>query len=114
MTKRIPNHKIDAKIAELAEFVNYNGTISGGFHGKNYVVFHWNTQILVYNTTWQEIEQLATQKISQTTSTLVGRILRNLPTHAVTKYLDTVSDRNDARRLRRMVYIPEPELIITN
>lgn len=102
---RIPNHKIDAKLAQWESFENYNGTISAVRSGERYSVVHWNTVILDYNLETQTIEHLAVGYISQTTSTLVGRILRALPVPAVWRLIDSTPNRNDKKRIERMARI---------
>ena len=108
--KRIPNHMIDQKIATLSEFENYNGTIRGfreDIRG-HYVILHWNTLVLEYDPWYQRIEHLESDFISQTTSTLIGRILRALPRQAVTDELSRVhyeSDPKRTRQLKRMAHV---------
>ena len=101
--KKLPNHKIGAEISYLNTFTNYNGTISGFRDGNNYQVTHWNTVILDYNTDTNEIISLQDRYISQTTSTLVGRILRALPPRSVERYLAYMSPSKDKRRLIGML-----------
>lgn len=103
---RIANHKIPEYINTLTDFVNYNRTITGNFVNSDlYEVWHWNTKILSYNATTKRIEGLTAGYISQTTSTLVGKLLRSLPEEAVNAYLESIRyDRNDNyKRLSRMV-----------
>jgi hypothetical protein len=100
--KRLPNHKISAEISKLNTFRNYNDTIQGIRDGNNYRITHWNTVILDYNTDTNEIISLQDSYISQTTSTLVGRILRALPTLSVECYLGYISPSKDKRRLVSM------------
>jgi hypothetical protein len=101
--KLVPNHKIDSLVSGLEPFTNYNGTISAR-HDSNgeYVVEHWATTILRYDTNQRKIVDLASSYISQTTSTLVGRLLRNLPREIVTDYLESVN-HDDRKRLARML-----------
>jgi hypothetical protein len=100
---RIPNHKIDEKVSNLESFENYNATIHAVRSGERYTIVHWNTVILEYNTSKQEITNLASEPISQTTSTLVGRILRSLPRKAVLSFIATLPNRYDQRRLSKMI-----------
>jgi hypothetical protein len=104
---RIANHQIDAQVRELNEFVNYNGTISAdrwnSDRGTIYGVVHWNTRILDFNIDTKTIEMFRVQTISQTTSTLVGRLLRNLPTQSVMDFLNSPDLSNaEKKRLHRM------------
>lgn len=103
--KRIANFKIDDKIANLESFVNYNASITGDLVGNQYLVFHWGTLILTYNTETQSIEYLRADYISQTTSTLVGRILRSLPRSAVIAQIADTADKRTQRRLSSMARI---------
>ena len=105
--KRIPNYQIDNKLAYLDEFTNYNDTIEGRRFGDTYTVRHWSTTILTYDIASHDITQLAWPFISQTTSTLIGRILRNVPREAVTKFFAYHDEHGtlpaeDRRRLARM------------
>jgi hypothetical protein len=101
--KKIPNYKIANEIGSLNTFTNYNGTIRGVRDGNNYRITHWNTVILDYNTDTNEIISLQDSYISQTTSTLVGRILRSLPPLSVERYLGYISPSKDKRRLIGML-----------
>jgi len=49
------------------------------------------------------IDGLAEDFISHTTSTLIGRLLRNLPRQAVDAYLDGAVLESNRKRLTRMV-----------
>ena len=100
---RIPNYQIDNRVTGFAPFENYNGTISGRYQGATYVVRHWGTDVLVYNMDTSTIEELAEDYISQTTSHLVARLLRNLPRQAVDAYLDGAVLESNRKRLTRMV-----------
>jgi len=100
---RIPNHAMDNYIAAFATFENYNGTITGRHHGPLYIVRHWGTDILVYNMDTAAIEEMEEDYISQTTSHLVARLLRNLPRQAVDAYLDGAVLESNRKRLTRMV-----------
>jgi hypothetical protein len=107
---RIPNWKIDAEVKALNEFVNYNGTIVAVRSGVEYIVVHWNTTILRYNLETKTISFLLEDYRSQTTSTLVGRLVRGLPRESVMSYITGVGDNSNRQRLRRMlgrIYTPE-------
>lgn len=102
---RIANFKIDEKIRNLESFENYNATIDASLANNHYVILHWNTLILDFNTDTQEIEYLRADFISQTTSTLVGRIVRSLPHSAVLSLIKKLGEngkRDEQRRLIRM------------
>ena len=105
---RIANHKIPEYVNSLTHFINYNATIQarlGRTAERTYEVWHWNTQILSYNEDTKRIDYLHADYISQTTSTLVGKLLRSLPEEAVNAYLESIRyERNDNyKRLSRMV-----------
>lgn len=101
---RIPNHKIDEMISELKPFENYNATISASIteHGT-YIIWHWNTQVLEYEIENKRITRLESDYISQTTSTLIGRIVRSLPRSAVISRIAQTPSKYDQRRLTRML-----------
>ena len=105
MIKRLPNFKIGSAIADLADFSNYNNTITAQNCPDNkYIMFHWSTLILTYNTATQKIEYLQSGFISQTTSTLVGRIVRSLPRQSVMDYLATPDlPKRERMRIARML-----------
>lgn len=99
---RIPNYKIDKELEKLATFENYNGTIVANRGDSNYVVFHWNTKILDFNFETNQIVHFTTGHISQTTSTLVGRILRSLPQEVVVEFARGFSNRKEQYRILKM------------
>jgi hypothetical protein len=101
---RIANYEINSKIQKFQEFVNYNGTITAEIDDKGiYRITHWRTVIVEYNIHTHEIVSLTHGYISQTTSTLVGRILRSLPQPAVERYLGHFSPSAEKRRLVKML-----------
>lgn len=101
---RIPNHKIDAEIRALAPFTNYNATITAEIDARGvYRIVHWRTTILEYDTNRGRINWLEVSYISQTTSALVGRILRSLPRTAVEAYLPWIVRKSDMTRVKRML-----------
>lgn len=103
---RIANYEINAHIKKFQPFVNYNGTITATMSDAGiYTIVHWNTPILDYNIHTHEIIFLKDQYISQTTSTLVGRILRSLPQTSVERFLGYYSPSPQKRRLVRMLNI---------
>jgi hypothetical protein len=99
---RIPNYKIDKELEKLATFENYNGSIRGNRGERNYVVYHWNTMILDFNFETNQIVDFTTGYISQTTSTLVGRILRSLPQEVVVDFARSFSNRKEQYRILKM------------
>jgi hypothetical protein len=84
---KIANWKIETEISALSPFINYNGSIVATSENGIYAISHWNTEVLKYNINTREIMFLFTSSYSQTTSTLVGRIVRNLPRQAVVKFI---------------------------
>jgi hypothetical protein len=103
---RIANYKIESQIRELKPFVNYNGTITAEIDERGiYRITHWRTTILEYDTTRDRLNWLEVGYISQTTSALVGRILRSLPRPAVEAYLPWIVRKDDFRRVKRMLRI---------
>lgn len=103
---RIPNHKINPMIRGLLPFVNYNATITADIDERGiYRINHWRTTILEYDTSTNRILRLRTDYISQTTSTLVGRILRSLPAYTVENYFPQIVTKDEMKRVRRMLGI---------
>ena len=106
MNKRIANKRIDGFVRNLDDFENYNGTITATRAGNLYLVWHWNTHVLTYNIYTDSISTLRADYISQTTSTLIGRLVRNLPQTAVIKYLKTsTAPMYDLNRIAKMARI---------
>ena len=105
MLKRLPNYKLQSAISELADFSNYNNSIVGENVPDNlYTIFHWGTLVLTYNTASAKIEYLHKGFFSQTTSTLVGRIVRSLPRSAVVAYLSNSEiSKTERKRIALMV-----------
>lgn len=102
-TQRIANYKIDGKLAGQEPFVNYNATISAHRTDEAYVVWHWNTKVFEYDYQNKKVVFLALGFISQTTSTLVGRILRSLPDEVVMEMVSQLEgDRKEQRRVLSM------------
>ena len=103
---RIPNFQIGALIAELAPFTNYNASITATTNENGvYKIVHWRTTILEYDTNKNQILYLQVGYISQTTSALVGRILRALPPEAVEAYLPLIVTKYDFNRVRKMLRV---------
>jgi len=108
---RVANHQIDQLFRELVPFENYNRSIIATKTHSAYTVTHWDTEIARINLTEGErVERDAVYFFnigyySQTTSTLQGRILRNLFTRQeVDNLLDWYwnNDKPLARRLARL------------
>jgi len=99
---KLANYKIDNEIRSFNDFDNYNGTICGRRQGNSYVVFHWSTKVLEYDLSRNEIVFLYSEHYSQTTSSLVGRIVRSLPRSAVMDFIDRLTEKPKQRRLARM------------
>lgn len=104
---KIANYEIEKHISTLTPFVNYNSTIVAGRNETTYSVYHWSTEILNYNINTGEIVYLLPVSISQTTSTLVGRIVRSLPRQAVVGWLSSNPDVSlyNLKRIARMARI---------
>jgi hypothetical protein len=101
---KLANYKINNEISSFNSFENYNGTIIGTRIGNSYVVYHWSTRILEYDLKSNEIMYLLENHVSQTTSSLVGRILRSLPRPAVVSFIGRLEGHKaQQRRLARMV-----------
>lgn len=102
---RIANFKIDEKLAKWESFENYNGTIHGVRSGDRYSIVHWNTVILDYNIASKTIDTIAVGYISQTTSQLLGRIIRALPRDVVLRLIADCGSHYDKKRIERMARI---------
>ena len=74
---RVPNHSLGPLISEALDFTNYNQTIVGERYGNTYGITHWSTRIFEIDLETKKILLFRLDRISQTTSTLVGRILRS-------------------------------------
>lgn len=109
--KLIPNYKIDEKLKNFESFENYNRTITAVRDGSRYSIVHWSTVILEYDVDKSELVFFRTYQISQTTSTLVGRIIRALPKSTFDELLEKQINTAERSRLKRMRgvrnYIPE-------
>jgi hypothetical protein len=99
---RIPNYKIEEKLKNFESFENYNRSITAVRDGSRYSIVHWNTPILEYDVDKSEIVMLRSYYISQTTSTLVGRILRSLPPEVVLEMSRKFSERREQYRILKM------------
>jgi len=77
-TKRVPNHKLGYYLDNKLPFSNYNNTITGYYHANTYIVKHWATEMFAISKSAEnKIHLFELPYISQTSSTLVGRILRS-------------------------------------
>jgi len=105
---KIANYEIGSKISDLAPFINYNASIVATLNAdKLYKITHWHTKVLTYNTNTGEIVYLFPTSFSQTTSALVGRIVRNLPLQSVLDYLSKSPEMTpyNAKRIWKMLWI---------
>jgi hypothetical protein len=99
---RIPNHKIDGMISNLSEFTNYNGSIRAEWRGNRYTVTHWQTVVFEYEQGFGSLRMFY-PFISQTTSVLLGRIVRNFPHYLMIDSVIRNMPKSDARRFRGML-----------
>jgi hypothetical protein len=108
---RVANHQIDQLLRDLVPFENYNKSIVAVKNDHYYSVTHWSTEIVRINLVdgerqdYDSVYHFNAGYYSQTTSTLQGRILRNLLTRReVDSLLDWYwnNDKQLARRLVRM------------
>ena len=101
---RIPNYEIDRYLPDCQNFTNYNNTIVGQRVGDSlYEVWHWNTKVFTYDYVLKEIKFIDLRHISQTTSTLIGRIIRSLPDEVVIEQLLKLTyDSKERRRIASM------------
>jgi hypothetical protein len=100
---KLANYKLDSEIRVFNPFENYNSTIVAARVGNRYLITHWHTLVLEYDLKSNEIVFLLDNHVSQTTSALVGRILRSLPKVAVMSFIDRLGEKSKQRRLARMV-----------
>lgn len=104
--KRVPNYKLEPLIRDCQTFTNYNKTIVADYNDKGeYEIYHWETLILTYNTAEKKIVFLNTKNFSQTTSNLLGKIIRALPIEATITYIidpEKLVSAYNKRRLARM------------
>jgi hypothetical protein len=101
MAQRIANHKIDSRLVGQDDFVNYNATITASRTSEGtYEVWHWATKVFEYDYQNKKILMIRLDYISQTTSTLIGRILRSLPESVV---MGLVSEFEDDKKQQRRI-----------
>jgi hypothetical protein len=102
---RTPNWKLPRLITDYQPFTNYNHSIRADKVENIYSITHWTTNILTLDVDTNKILFLETRSISQTTSTLVGRILRALPRTSVLDFLATAEiSTATKRRLSKMCW----------
>lgn len=114
-TTRVPNWKLDKLFADLVPFTNYNASIVGELRPDGiYIVTHWRTEIVRIDTTLRALGKDAVVfaefgYISQTTSTLQGRIIRNaLTRNEVLSLMDWYTNQGDkamASRIRKLAHL---------
>jgi hypothetical protein len=105
---KIANYKIAGLVATQSPFINYNTSIVATLNaGGLYEIIHWETKVLTYDTNTGKIVFLFPTFFSQTTSALVGRIVRNLPRQAVLDYLTNTPElsKYNAKRIYKMLWI---------
>jgi hypothetical protein len=114
--KRVPNYKLEPLMRSFSDFTNYNNTISASTNkaDNKYVVWHWATKVLEYDLNTNTITFLATPFISQTTSNLIGKLLRSLPQESVRDFIPTIASDKDRKRISRMYGVRNtiPELVV--
>jgi len=100
----------------FSDFTNYNNTISANTNpaDNKYVVWHWSTKVLEYDLNTNKIVFLQTSFISQTTSNLIGKLLRSMPHQSVLDFLPTIESDKDRKRISRMYGVRNvvPELVM--
>lgn len=99
--KRLPNHEIGTLIAKLYPFTNYNNTIEGFFDGNDYVIKHWDTEMFRLDCENKRIKHFEIDHISQTSSVLVGRILRNVRIEFVAEYIQSNWTKHELKTVKK-------------
>ena len=116
VNKRVPNYKLEPLMRSFSDFTNYNNTISANTNpaDNKYVVWHWSTKVLEYDLNTNKIVFLQTSFISQTTSNLIGKLLRSMPRQSVLDFLPTIESDKDRKRISRMYGVRNvvPELVM--
>jgi hypothetical protein len=109
----IPNYKIDEKLENFESFENYNRSITAVRNGSLYSITHWDTVILNYDVDKSEILFFRSYFISNTTSKLVGRLIRAFPQATFDRLLETQrqQDRPRLMRMRKGSSNQQPEII---
>ncbi len=111
--KLIPNYKIDEKLKTFESFENYNRSITAVRNGSLYSITHWDTVILNYDVDNSEILFFRSYFISNTTSKLVGRLIRAFPQETFDRLLERQrpQDRPRLQRMRKGSSNQQPEII---
>ena len=109
---RVANHQIDELLRELVPFTNYNASIVATKGDTFYSVTHWSTEIVRIDLVdgerqnYNSVYHFDPRYYSQTTSTLQGRILRNLlsprEVYSLVDWYWNNDNKPLARRLRRL------------
>jgi hypothetical protein len=99
---RVPNYKLDRYFANLAPVENYNGTIKAYYEDGAYVVKHWQTIVFAYDPALNLVG-VRSGYISNTTSHLIGRIVRNLPDRKAIDKAIAEMPKGDAKRFLAML-----------
>ena len=105
---KVANYEIAKLIKNQTSFVNYNSSIVATLNADGiYEIVHWQTKVLAYNTNTGEIVYLYPSVRSQTTSTLIGRIVRSLPLQSVLDYLSKSPEMTpkNSKRIWKMLWI---------
>jgi hypothetical protein len=101
--KRVPNFRLDPLIRDCLPFENYNRSIIGQRTSYLFMLFHWDTCLLMYDTETKELLRFDFDYYSQTTSTLQGRIVRNLLSREQIEHLlDTYKQQGETAKFRRL------------
>ena len=101
--KRIANHQIDQMFRERVPFKNYNASIVAENNAGLYSVWHWDTHLFSLDTDTGQVTFFSIAYYSQTTSTLQGRIVRELMTkEQVAELYRTLTKQGDTRNARRL------------
>ena len=75
---RLPNYQLGAMaLNPMLPFTNYNATIVGRFSGHDYVITHWATEMFRLDADTKEIKFIYLPRISQTSSALIGKVVRS-------------------------------------
>lgn len=101
--KRIANYQIDQMFRERVPFKNYNASIVAENNEGLYSVWHWDTHLFSLDTNTGRVLTFNLAYYSQTTSTLQGRIVRELMTREqVAELYRTLTKQGDTRNARRL------------
>lgn len=105
---RVANYKLPAYFERMAGVENYNGTIRAEWYGvggdrPTYNVWHWSTLIASYDPATGRFSAVS-WFISQTTATLLGKVLRAMPRESVMAWIDgeLAAGNIDGKRARQL------------